>query len=308
MNPADIEWRSFVVDEKPYCMWGIDTTSQNIRFLDGVDASYFYYVASSQIPNLNGPDRHRAALTIRTTYAHALETFFALLIAAVQAPHCPLGWILRYSPGDLARMVGKINRGDHLLAITKFDGTWLGLATAINAFELAEHQDNSRAKAQFADLWSYLASDLLDSAAITEYNSVKHGLRASSGGSVTSIGSPGLGVQAFLRSESEFGAHHFAAHKLRDNAINFDVRDIIRNWCPHALAMRTQLVCLSIGNVVSYLRVFLGAAPDDITFQCLDATYSVSAPWTNLPEVRSVVATQNVRVVNEQLLTRPAFS
>src|SRR5689334_15702085 len=94
-----LEWRSFVVDDRPACMWGVDLPKQNDDFLLGLDAAHFTRSIESHLPLLETNQKHSAALAIRTVYAHALETMFALLCAAVQAPHCPLGWILRYKPG-----------------------------------------------------------------------------------------------------------------------------------------------------------------------------------------------------------------
>src|SRR5688572_29868789 len=97
-----MEWRSFAVGDRAACMWGVELSAQNDRFLTGIDPSFFNYLVETHVPLLDGPNRQRAALAIRTTYSHALETFFALLLAAIQAPHCPLGWVMRYRPGELA--------------------------------------------------------------------------------------------------------------------------------------------------------------------------------------------------------------
>jgi hypothetical protein len=43
----------------------------------------------------------------RPGYAQALETFFALNCAAVQAPNCPLGWMLMYDDAQLFSVVKK---------------------------------------------------------------------------------------------------------------------------------------------------------------------------------------------------------
>src|SRR5262249_14056086 len=86
----------FVIDETPYVCWDWELKEKNLEFLRGIDSRYFQYVVESNIEHLEGEDKHRAALSIRLAYSHAIETLFALLGALVQAPTCPLGWLLSY--------------------------------------------------------------------------------------------------------------------------------------------------------------------------------------------------------------------
>lgn len=84
----------FVVNETPFVCWDWDLQEKNPDFLRGIDARFYQYVVGSNIEHLNGEHKHRAALSIRLAYSQALETLFALLGALVQAPACPLGWLL----------------------------------------------------------------------------------------------------------------------------------------------------------------------------------------------------------------------
>src|SRR5690349_21028069 len=89
----DIYYVPFVVNEKPFCVWEWDLPQRNLDFIGSLDAEYFEYVAKISARELEGEDCQRAAVTIRAAYSHGLETLFALLFAALQAPACMVGWI-----------------------------------------------------------------------------------------------------------------------------------------------------------------------------------------------------------------------
>ena len=98
----------FVIDETPYACWDWELTRKNLEFLEGIDADYFRYVAETNGANLEGEDKHRAALSLRLAYSQGLETLFALLCSAVQAPQCVVGWMLSYKNEELQQLVQKI--------------------------------------------------------------------------------------------------------------------------------------------------------------------------------------------------------
>lgn len=91
----------FMIDTRPLCVWDTEIEAINLRFIRGIDPNYFQYVAESSFAALEGENAKYAALTLRTAYSHALETFFALLCAALQAPDCVVGWILQYRNTEL---------------------------------------------------------------------------------------------------------------------------------------------------------------------------------------------------------------
>jgi hypothetical protein len=116
----------FVVDETPYICWDPDLQRKNLEFLRGIDSKYFQYVVESNIEHLEGDDKHRAALAIRLAYSQALETLFALLGALVQAPTCPLGWML-------ASVVTKISKGEAILSRHAPAITWQTLSCNVHS-------------------------------------------------------------------------------------------------------------------------------------------------------------------------------
>lgn len=75
----------YVVNKEPYCIWEVDIKERNKEFLNGIDPEYFYYLAEL---HAGADDEKRAAIALRSTLHHAMETMFSLLGAYIQAPDC----------------------------------------------------------------------------------------------------------------------------------------------------------------------------------------------------------------------------
>src|ERR1700752_2281202 len=101
----------FAIDTTPYCVWALNFREQSLCAVRNLDPLYFRYLADAHAAGLSGPDHHRAALALRTGYAHGLESFFALLGAAIQAPEWPMAWLLRYDTSELRSFVRKLCAG-----------------------------------------------------------------------------------------------------------------------------------------------------------------------------------------------------
>lgn len=277
-----LSWASFAIDVTPRCMWGIELPEQNQRFLEGIDPSFFTYSSEAHLAALEGPSRQHAAMAIRLVYGHAVETLFALLGAAVQAPNCPLGWMLSYNGAQLYAVVRKIN-GDEaagsLLTREESLSGWDQLSRRIHLFQHADPTEDERIKILFANTWACLAREFLDPLSREEYNSIKHGTRARAGGSSLTLGHP-ASDQPFFDSQSEFGARFFHPEKLGDK-VNFYAQDAMRNWAPVPLAIRIELIAVSIRNVISYLRAYLGMSDaGQVRFEWPEATPALELAWT----------------------------
>jgi hypothetical protein len=296
-----VQWRVLMVDEKPYCMWGSDLTEQNERFLRDLDPAFFNHVVEAQIPLLSGTSKQHAAMTIRTTYAHALETFFALACAAVQAPHCPLGWILQYQPGDVPRVVRKIHEGLPLPLRIALPARWKSLSEQIHLFQHSDPAEDLRIKTLFAEAWALLAHDYLDRSGSEEYNSVKHGLRVKAGGFSFTMGDEGAPI---LKSASEFGSKFFHPEPLGTDRTNFYANDAARNWSPVALAVRIELLCLSIANVVSFLKTKNHTSETSVSFKWPEPQDNLSLAWKVDFAIQSMVGGAPVEIDAEALKTK----
>ena len=290
-----MESYQFVVDEKPYCIADWDLRKKNTDFLKGIDTGYFEHVALQQSNLLDGDEQKYAALTLRQAYSHALETFFALLSAFIQAPQCPLGWMLKYENRDLYSMVRKLIEHRPVMNRLAVPTRWDSLSSAIHQFRLEDSEKERRIKEGFAALWERLARGFIDRRASAEYNSIKHGLRIRPGGLSVSIGlQPGPGVRAPREAMqslggSAFGSSYFVAEQVGEHKLGFRPHSHHRNWNPQRFAGILLLLDMSIRNVVSGLRGLGGEDwstlefvwPEDVSD--FDKPWSVAVPieWSN---------------------------
>jgi hypothetical protein len=291
-NELDVQYRLFVVGERPLCVWGTNIQSLALEFLDNLDASYFEYLANTHSQHINEDqprekDSQFAALTIRAAYSQALETLFALLCAAIQAPQCIHAWIDNYQPRELYSLVRKIHTRQPVHSLLSAKSiTWQTIADAIFESLVMENKEKESAiKQDFGDLWSQFASQFLDSNFSNEYNSIKHGLRVRPGGFSLAIGAedpPGIPVpkeKMQLVGKGEFGSQYLASHKIGENRHHLEMKRQSRNWSPEDLCWGLHLVSLSIANVKAALRILNGIPATDIKFEWRTDRESYQEPW-----------------------------
>jgi hypothetical protein len=287
-----MQYSVFAVDETPYCVWEYDLRERNLRFVESIDYRYFEYLAATHGGNLEGEDRQRAAIALRTAYHHALETLFSLLCAAAQAPGCVVGWIQKCSSGQLRSLVRKIQEGRHHLynRIGRSAITWRALSETINLFSYEDQTRTTETQRLYAILWERFAADFLDDYHIKEYNSIKHGFRARSGGFTLAAGIeheygvPPPNNEMQVVGGSEFGTSFYAAAPIegapqikRDP--HFRVRSYAINWRPEALIAGLQLAALSIGNVISRVKIWHGVDARTVQFTRPEDSAVFDEPW-----------------------------
>ena len=263
----------FVINTRPICIWDTDIGAINLRFIKGIDSKYFQFIGDSSFAALEGENAKYAAITLRTTYAHALETFFALLGAALQAPDCVVGWMLQYRNEELNEVVKKIETNDKFLARFNFECSWQGIAKLILQ-GLREQQNFDEIVNGFADSWRDLAQDFLDPKNRGEYNSLKHGFRIQQGGFSISFGKPGerpfsenATLNEIIDAEqhmtklegSEHGSLYFKAEQfIPGNKFNFRLEHHALNWNNLFHARAIHLLVASIANVKTFLLAVNG--------------------------------------------------
>jgi hypothetical protein len=103
MNPS---WRIIFVNQKPYRVWH-DNTLPTSMFLEGLNYEYFSVIADTLEAQLDRENSWAIELAIRIAHGQALEAFFALLFATLQAPFDPAAWLLLYNPGDITALLGR---------------------------------------------------------------------------------------------------------------------------------------------------------------------------------------------------------
>ena len=180
--PQGIQQCVFSVGDASYCVWGWDLQDRNLRFLDGIDAEYFIYVAETHLGHIQGDRAQLASVALRAAYHLSLETFFSLVGAAVQAPDCVVGWMLKAQTAQIKQVVEALRRRTMPFPMKwKHDSTAFGFAeiaeSALQRASWAQNKDDQTVK-RFGMLWNRLADDFLDQNMSAEYNSIKHGFRA----------------------------------------------------------------------------------------------------------------------------------
>lgn len=283
---AMVDGHAFIVDTEPAILWHQSPTRLDEEFLSWVDVEYFAFIADTFQPLLDTDHALRAAMAMRTGYAHGLETFFALLCAAIQAPDCVSGWMLRHRPTDIRRILAKIRNGTFRDSVLAGEPTtFLGLAQIVHE-RLDVSADLLR---ELANAWARLSQDYLSEHFTTEYNSIKHGLRARSGGHRLAIGKeprPGesaspMSVMGFSQFGSTFLVSKRLARGSKQNVHQFTASRADRNYDPRCVAEGLRLLSFSIGNVVSYLRVVKGVPTADCPFRLPEDSAMLRAPWKN---------------------------
>ena len=285
--PERIEKFPFVTDETPHCLWDFDIRESNRTFLNGIDPLYFKHVADTQSQLLEGESKQYAALALRSAYTQGIETLFALIASAAQAPNCPVGWMLRYKNDHLERIVRKIQNSEPILS--RFNAeflSWESLSFLLHPFEARDSEESTRMCNFFANYWRRFAYDFLDEIHKNEYNSVKHGLRLTMGGFKLFIGpektqdAPLNRDDMFCVSQSDFGSMFYSNEKLTDSR-NFRVLLHSVNWNPNKFYVGLYVIYYSISNVVNFLKSLNDS--EKFSIMCLSAEHEENFEklWTD---------------------------
>jgi hypothetical protein len=303
-----MQYSKFAVDKKPFCVWEWDLRERNLEFINNLDPIYFNYLADIHRGSLeNDGHKQNAALSLRTSYSHSLETFFSILFATIQAPDCIIGWLVKYQLQDLGNLVRKVQRGNFInskLGIKPI--TWQTIAQKVlsfTSFADTTEQDN-RIKEQFAAAWARFAYDFSDEEGAQEYNSIKHGFRIKTGGfhlgiareDTLSVPAPLERMQ--LLGGSDFGSSFFTPERIdhpkkadkdtRHFKCHFRVRRNFRNWAPENSFFGLHLISISLQNILSFLKVFNGVNPKSIQIVWPSDEFLFEAPWSVLPGTTSM--------------------
>lgn len=269
-----MECQPIVTGSRPSCFWGPDLATDNRQFLSSLDPGYFRFVALTHAGQLDGDERHRAALALRTAHGQAIETLFALLAACAQAPRFPLGWLLRYKVVELKEVVQAISAGRPFpnLVVAK-PVTWEALSKLVHSHIAEPIRIERKLAERFARLWHRLARTFATDDFVAEYNSLKHGLRVTPGGFSLWVGeeeAPGQpAAPEDMRAVGgcEFGSSFFEARRIPEaQGHDASLSHVSRNWRPEALALDLQLIAQSARNVISFLQGLAGEDTSKVRF------------------------------------------
>jgi len=217
---VQLQYCKFLVDEEPYCIWDWDLAQQNLDFIESMRPEYFDNVVLHNVKQLEEKEKNFAALSIRLAYFHGMETFFSLICATLQAPGCVVGWLQKYKPSRLRKMIIDINSNSGQNIKTKkglHQFSWDMLSNTFNSFKLEDREKEKEIKVRFGEFWKRLAEEFVDEKLSAEYNSLKHGLRIKPGGFHMAFG-----------IEKEFGVSPLLKNLFRWVEMNLVLRFLCR--------------------------------------------------------------------------------
>lgn len=310
-NAAErIAYKPFAVYDEAYCTWEWDLPERNLQYLRSIDPVYFEYVAEANKEGLKSVHKQRAAVAIRTGYHHGLETLFALLFAALQAPGCVVGWMHKYKNEQLRALVRSVDGTEvpRYLAVTPDPYTWEGVSNVVFSLVNGDTEKIEQEIANFGGLWRRFATDFLAQNHIDEYNSIKHGLRMISGATSIHVAlQEGPGVPASIEdaerlSGGEFGSSIFVPKEItkpdgsrlpKERRGNFTIGQSALNWEAENLCEDLELISTSIHNVRTYLLTANRAPGPPLDYQSRETEAFQRKRTSNL-EVTSFMTDPNV--------------
>lgn len=274
----------------------------NLAFIREIDHGYFAYISAINVEQLDGEEKQRAATAIRTCYMQGLETLFMLIGAAIFAPDCVAGYMLKCRPRDLRQMLDSIAKKAKMTNKIQLDQlSWPSIASALICYKDNDQQDSERTKGLFASLWENFASDYYDDDNIKEYNSLKHGYRVHAGGFGMRIGitpRPDASPETLHNlGSSDYGTSFYTPKLInggkRDSEDpHFYLGKIMLNWNPHSIAAALELISISINNIILFLEWRNGAASPQTKFLRPIDDGDYERPWLDRPTlIRSIVET-----------------
>jgi hypothetical protein len=289
MGDLGLQYAKFAVNDRPFCIWSDDLDDANRLLLQSFDAEYFTFQGRMFAPALETQDRQRAAVSLRSAYSHALETFFALLFAGLQAPNCVSAWLALYKPSDLPLLVGKVQ--SHQLPMTKipvqkkdWDIRWSGIAATLMPIESDEDNACQTIRRSFGRMWTWFANDFLDQRKRAEYNWIKHGMRVAPGGFTLRMGAePAFGVappEDEMRTvgASVYGCSAFVPEPIPDAPRQLRYRTMSSNWHPNNHIAGLTALSVSVANLLVFLKSYNRYEnPGELTIPHDPAFYR--SPW-----------------------------
>ena len=267
------------VNQQPYRVWLGASHFQSRDLISGFDPFYFSHMAELMRSGLSGEAEERTSLGIRTIYGLAVEAFFALLFATLQAPQAPAAWLLLYQPRDLRDLIRRFEEGEDLPSkiVPKEPGSWEALVSMLLPIREADRPDNLNIVEQFGQLWERLAREFLDDVARAEFNSLKHGLRARPA-------SPWLAIDGHeFRGEAHGSS--FPMRRCRGSDVLVNIGTC--SWSAERLCASLTLISASLKNLLGLLKNIHGETPGCLVFEIpsqeeFDAAKPVPQPLVSL--------------------------
>jgi hypothetical protein len=282
-SPASVAFR---VIDRPFVLWSHDSQSENIKFLDSIDSDFYHRTVQNlfcdekgnlRIDADNSDARKDVSSLARLIWNHGLETLVMLLGAYIQAPFAVHGFFLKCENKDCREIARYLLSGQipesHCLTNPQFDfdafvrGIHAGTIWANDEATMSNFARSLRGMLREYDRNDHRA----------EYNSIKHGLRARHGRFAVAFGledTPGVPApeeNITMLSDSMDGSHFFTIKTFPNVSKKiareqFSVRHSSVGWSLEKTLLDIQIFSSWIGNVVSAIKIAMGALPKSVQF------------------------------------------
>lgn len=276
----------FCIIEKPYAIWAPDVRADNEKFLTRLDTRFYERMAHSIIEGSDqseydtptpadieqsNQERRDVSTLARLLWHHGMETLVMLLGAYIQAPRAVHGYFLKSKTEDAVRMAGYLLREErpryHRLSDVPFSLSALLVGIYQQAGCIAADVDLGR----LTEAVRSMLNDYVRDSHRAEYNSIKHGLRASHGAFSIALApeeAPGMvpPPEAMQVIGSSQDASFFNVPSRLDNAtnqqskINFSLEQVSVTWALEKVLMEIQILSILLFNTVAALRRVNGAS------------------------------------------------
>ena len=151
-------------------------------------------------------------------------------------------------------------------------------------------------KRNFAMIWEKFAAEFTDPLFASEYNSIKHGLRAKSGGFGLAIGRqqedgrPASSNQMHLLGKSDYGSTFYTVDTFDLEAVakskrNFRLLKHSQNWQLEKFYFGLHLISASLQNILTFLKIANGVESSSVEFIWPDNEEYFHEPWKTHPGV-----------------------
>ena len=294
-------------------VWDPRMAEQNRMCLRSLDYRYFQYLASVHTRQVGKQRAQHAAVALRTAYALSIETLFALVGSAIQAPVCVHAWLGLYRVRDLKDVASYLSGGAAVPNVNKGALSWDALSRIVHAcLKLRDGTTEDRIKDAFGRFWRQLAREVAAEESLgEEYNAVKHGFRIQAGGFDLQMGppvkdgepSPTEGSWQSLGT-SDYGATLLRLLPIGPRGVDREVVIESRNWDPPTMARKLRLVAMSINNVVSHLRILNGEDATKVRFVWPKSLGAFREAWRPMPGVKKFTMGPSLSAADIQPTTR----
>lgn len=177
-NKLDLFLQIVHVLDKTLVFWDPDAKQTVEDYLKFIDPDYYIRLLPSPQEAKSEPARCED-LIFRQVYFQSMETLFALSASFLQAREYPIGWMLSYRNHELYELIQRVNSDKTIkTTLAPNDTGWLGIVKAIIINPNFKIDNDLTTLEENAKTLELLANDFCDSTLISEYNSIKHGMRA----------------------------------------------------------------------------------------------------------------------------------